>query len=406
LSIISTYFQAIPMASKRVVLTDADANIHLDRFELRPSSELPLSGAADWHTTSYTLRGGQSEGVHVVEICNGPLTLSVLPTRGMGIWKGRFRDLPLEWKSPVPRPVHPAYVDLGDRNGLGWLNGFNELMCRCGLAFNGPPGNDNGAAITLHGRIANLPAHYVDVSVNTDGDGMLELKGVVDETTMFGPCFRLTSTLRMKAGAPRAYFIDEITNLGGTPAELSLLYHINIGRPFLDEGAENVIAYRTAAPRDARAAEGIAKQQRYDGPTTGFAEQAYFYQPVAGSCGWSTALLRNRARTAGFAVHYQTLQLPYLTVWKNTQSEREGYVTGIEPSVNLPNFRSYERQQGRLPKIEPGQTYRAEQMWEIADTAERVAALTEMVQATQKFATPVVHAAPQPGWSPAGEAKP
>lgn len=232
---------------------------------------------------------------------------------------------------------------------------------------------------------------------------MIEVGGVVDETTMFGPCLRLKSTLRMKAGAPIAHFIDEVTNLGGAPAELSLLYHINIGRPFLDDGAENALAYTFAAPRDARAAEGIETQHRYAGPTAGFAEQAYFYRPVAGACGWTTAVLRNRAATAGFAVHFQTLQLPYLTVWKNTQSEQEGYVTGIEPGVNWPNFRSYERLQGRLPRIEPGQTYRAEQMWEIADSAEGVAGLLESVRLAQRFASPVVHAAPQPGWSPAGD---
>jgi len=393
------------MVTTRFVLTDADANVHLERFELRPSAELTLSGASDWNVTAYALHGGQSEGVQVVEVGNGPLTLCVLPTRGMGVWKGRYRDLALGWKSPVPRPVHPAYVNLHDRNGLGWLNGFNELMCRCGLAFNGPPGQDNGAAITLHGRIANLPAHFVEVAIDTDGPGTIELKGIVDETSMFGPCFRLTSTLRMQAGSPVAHFIDEVTNLGGSPAELSLLYHINIGRPFLDDGGENHIAYRAAAPRDPRAAEGVATQHCYAGPTVGFAEQAYFYQPVAGACGWTTALLRNQAATAGFAVHYQTLQLPYLTVWKNTQSEAEGYVTGIEPGVNLPNFRAYERAQGRLPRLEPGQTYRAEQMWEIADTAANVARLTESVRMAQRFATPVVYATPQPGWSPAGESE-
>jgi hypothetical protein len=350
--------------------------------------------------------------VYVVEVCNGPLTLWVLPTRGMGVWKGRCRDLPLEWQSPVPRPVHPAYVNLSDRNGLGWLNGFNELMCRCGLAYNGPPGQDNGAAITLHGRIANLPAHYVEVRIAHGAPeaeglqplGVIELTGIVDETTMFGPCFRLKSTLRMQAGSTICHIIDEVTNLGGAPAELSLLYHINIGRPFLEEGAENVIAYRAAAPRDARAAEGMATQHRYEGPTTGFAEQAYYYRPADANNNWTAAMLRDHSGTAAFVVSFQTIQLPCLTVWKNTQSEREGYVTGIEPGVNFPNFRGYERTQDRLPSIHPGGSYRAEQMWSIADSAKQVANMEDYIRNLQKSVAPVVHQTPQPGWSPAGDA--
>jgi hypothetical protein len=391
------------MTSTRFVLTDADANLHLDQFELFASDETSLAGAADWYVKAYPLRGGQSDGVQVVEVCNGPLTFWVMPTRGMGIWKGRYRDLPLEWKSPVLRPVHPHYVDLGDRNGLGWLNGFNELMCRCGLSFNGPPGQDAGTAVTLHGRIANLPAHYVSVRVDTVDQGAIEVQGFVDETTMFGSCFRLKTTLRMDAGSNVCEITDEVINLGGTSAELSLLYHINIGRPFLEEGSETVIAYRATAPRDARAAEGMATQHVYQGPTVGFSEQAYYYLPVEGPSGWSMALLRNRDRTAAFALHYQTLQLPCLTVWKNTQSEREGYVTGIEPGVNFPNFRSYERAQERLPRLLPGQTYRTEQQWEFANSAEEVSLLEESVRQLSSDVTPEVHLLPQPGWSPAGE---
>jgi hypothetical protein len=220
---------------------------------------------------------------------------------------------------------------------------------------------------------------------------------------MFGPCFRLTATLRMEAGSNVCQITDEITNLGGTPAQLSLLYHVNIGRPFLDAGAENIVAHRAVAPRDPRAAEGMATRHTYDGPITGFAEQAYYYQPVASACGWSTALLRHAVRSAAFAVHYQTLQLPCMTIWNNTQSERDGYVTGIEPAINFPNVHSYERAQGRLPTLQPGQTYRAEQMWEIADTAEAVAALEDRTRKLQQFAKPVVHAHPQPGWSQAVE---
>ena len=86
-----------------------------------------------------TCRGGRSEGVHVVEIDNGTMSIDVLPTRGMGIWRVRRGEKTLGWQSPVREPVHPAFVPLFDPSGLGWLDGFDELLCRCGLESNGPP---------------------------------------------------------------------------------------------------------------------------------------------------------------------------------------------------------------------------------------------------------------------------
>src|SRR5690606_4949391 len=109
------------------------------------STGLLLAGNDQWSITTHTLQGGVSDGVEVVELCNGPLTVAVLPTRGMGVWKAQYKDLRLGWDSPVQRPVHPRHVQLTSRNGFGWLDGFNELMCRCGLASNGAPETDAGA---------------------------------------------------------------------------------------------------------------------------------------------------------------------------------------------------------------------------------------------------------------------
>src|SRR5208283_6042244 len=102
-----------------------------------------------------------------------------------GAYRGNF----LGWRAPLLGPVHPSHVQLGDRGGLGWLGGFDELLCRCGLASNGPPGEDVLAdktgrtvrvPLTLHGRVANQPAHYVEVRVNLDPPHELSVIGHVE----------------------------------------------------------------------------------------------------------------------------------------------------------------------------------------------------------------------------------
>src|SRR5688572_5539760 len=138
-------------------------------LELRGSEfGLPRGGV-----TKRTYRGGLAEGVVAVEINNGKLQIDVLPTRGMGIWRVvplDDRELPsLGWKSPVRGPVHPAFVDLGEPSGVGWLDGFDELLVRCGLESNGAPDFDdqtNRLKYPLHGRIANRPAHGVSLTID------------------------------------------------------------------------------------------------------------------------------------------------------------------------------------------------------------------------------------------------
>ena len=135
----------------------------------------------------------------------------------MGLWRGACRGNFLGWPSPVLGPVHPSLVNLTDRGGLGWLTGFDELLCRCGLSSNGPPGEDiviasNGQTtrtpLTLHGKIANRPAHYVEVRIGLEPPHELTVIGHVEETGLFCPRLHLTSTCSTvrrleSAGDPR-----------------------------------------------------------------------------------------------------------------------------------------------------------------------------------------------------------
>ena len=43
------------------------------------------------------------------------------------------------------------------RGGLGWLEGFNEMVTRCGYEWVLPPGMDKGVLLPLHGLAANIP---------------------------------------------------------------------------------------------------------------------------------------------------------------------------------------------------------------------------------------------------------
>src|SRR6516225_8006528 len=250
---------------KTWILTDAHGDVWLDSFAAS-NDTLRLPTPHDWSIRKRTLRGGLRDGIDLIEVHNGALSYSILPTRGMGLWHADYRGLALGWRAPVEGPVHPKYVNLADRGGLGWLAGFDELLCRCGLASNGPPGEDvwtdaTGAShkeqLTLHGRIANLPAGAVEVSVSLDPPHELSVTGEVEEAALFFPQLKLTTTYTTVPGSNRVVISDRVVNRGARPAEMELLYHVNLGPPFLEAGSRVLAPVREVAPMTDRAAEGI-----------------------------------------------------------------------------------------------------------------------------------------------------
>jgi hypothetical protein len=174
-----------------------------------PTDDHVLRAGDGWSVTSKTLRGGKQEGVRVVTLDNGALQIDIVPTRGMSIHEVRHDDLTLGWDSPVEELVHPAYIDLESRGGLGWLEGFNEWMVRCGLEFAGHPGTDQfvtntgdtaSMELTLHGKIGNIPASDVQVIVDPEPPHRVRVRGVVYEKFFNGPRLKLTAEVSAVPG--------------------------------------------------------------------------------------------------------------------------------------------------------------------------------------------------------------
>jgi hypothetical protein len=396
------------MRFKSWVLTDVVNDIWVDQFSTG-HLELPFPGVRGWSIRKRTLHGGRREGVELIEVDNGELSFSVLPTRGMGLWRGQYRGHFLGWQAPVHGPVHPKFVELADRGGLGWLAGFDEWVCRCGLAFNGPPGEDvytdrhghqHRQPITLHGRIANMPAHYLEVRVGLDSPHELTVIGHVEEANLFGGRLNLVSKLTTIPGSNRLVIHDVIENRGGQPAELELLYHCNLGPPFLGPGSRVVLPVKEMAPLTPRAAAGMDTYDSYAGPAAGFTEQVYAYEPLADESGRTLALLYNQAADRGVALRFQRHELPCFTVWKNTAATADGYVTGLEPATNLPNFKTFERQQGRVPVLPPGGHYSCTWSLEVHDTTSAVAGVLAEIVSLQARTRALIHRTPQPRFSP------
>lgn len=344
------------------------------------------------------LHGARSEGVELLRVNNGPMEVTFLPSRGMGIWKIACDGIDIGWQSPTRGPVHPQFVPIFDPSGIGWLEGFDELLVRCGLQSNGAPQfNAQGQLqYPLHGRIANLPVEYIEVSVDTD-TGEITIETVTCETRFLIYDLRLKSTVRIQAGSRKLYLQDTVLNASAKPSSMQLLYHINIGRPVLEGGSQVHIPAQRIVPRNAHAAKDINSWNTYLPPTDGYSEQVYFAQPIADRDGWTTTMLSNAAQSLGVSVRSQTTTLPYFIVWKNTAAERDGYVTGLEPATGFPNARSFEETKQRVVPLAPTEQKNFELEIEILTNAESVAACRQSIERLQGSA-PRLENQPDPDW--------
>ena len=349
--------------------------------------------------SSYRWQDGPSAGVHGVDLTNGKLTATVLPTRGMGLHQVQYGDWRIGWKSPVRGPVHPALVPLMESSGLGWLDGFDELLCRCGLYSNGAPEfAANGSLIyPLHGRIANTPAHTVELS-SDPATRTISLSGTMDEARFHFQKLRLCSTVTMAADEARLLVRDEVTNYSDLPGEMELLYHINFGEPLLDAGSTIVAAAKRVVPRNSHSATDIATWDKVGPQNPTKPEQVYFLEPIADREGRATVLLRNAAGTRGVSVGFPVTQLPLFTLWKNTAPSAEGYVVGLEPGINFPNTRSFESQQGRVKKLAAGETAKFALELAFYDNANEVLRVEQSIRALQGATPPELLASPLVEW--------
>jgi len=348
----------------RKVLSSVKQNVQVGDWKLSPA-DAKLKG--NWSVRQRELHGGKQDGVRIIEVDNGTLQMTVVPTRGMSILRVVSGEVHLGWNSPVKEVVNPKFINLQSKGGLGWLDGFNEWMVRCGLESAGHPGKDSFTnnvgdeatlELTLHGKIGNIPASEVQVIVDDKPPHRIRIRGRVDERSFYGAQLEIWTEVSTVPGSKVFRIDDVITNRGAAEQEFQVIYHANHGAPLMEKGARLLAPVKRVTPFNQYAAKSVATWDVYPAPTPGFVERVYCLYPLADADGRTLVMLQNAAADKAVSFAYPVKQLPYLTQWKNALPLGGGYVTGIEPGTGFPANRSVERKAGRVPKLKPGQSRR------------------------------------------------
>ena len=191
---------------------------------------------------------GPSRGVRLLEFKTGTgFEFKIGVERGMDVGAAEYCGASLAWIPPTML-AGPWYFE--QQTEFGWLRtalgGFNNT---CGLTHIGNPEEDDVSHYNfparprerfgVHDRAALIPGELMSFGERWNGDACaLEAKGRVTQAQAYGEVLTLERTYRAWIGESRFTMTDVVTNDGHHPTQHMLLYHINAGFPFVDDGSE------------------------------------------------------------------------------------------------------------------------------------------------------------------------
>ncbi|WJH37565.1 DUF4432 family protein [Paenibacillus sp. CC-CFT747] len=199
--------------------------------------------------------------------------------------------MPISWQSPNG-DAHPAYYDSREAEWVRTASG--GLLMTCGLTQVGSPGANKEGSYGQHGRAHHIPARQVSaVSDWVQDEYRMEVRGVVEETSIFGDCLRLKRVIRSCLGDNRIQITDEVENMGFREAPFMMLYHFNFGFPLLDEGTRIVFPEGPVRPREpGTPIDGMDTWQK---PDPLFQERVYYRRPEPDGQGWARVRIEQPA---------------------------------------------------------------------------------------------------------------
>lgn len=278
----------------------------------------------------YQMLNGKADGVKILDIHNGSgLNFNINLDRGMDIPYLSFKGKNVGYISPCGI-VAPQYFD---DNGLGFLKGFTAgFLTTCGLQVIGIPCSYEGEEYGLHGRISNTPAdnYSYEIKQNAEDTFGIEIEGIMSEGRIFDNRLSLKRNIKCFYQKKKVLLTDQVRNEGYNKARHMILYHFNIGYPFLSPNSELIIPTINVKPRDEHSASKLKDWNKIQPPTPGYKEMCYYHKLKGDIENMATVIIYNPDIEMGISIKYDLITLDNFVQWK--MMGQQDYVIGLEPA--------------------------------------------------------------------------
>ena len=173
----------------------------------------------------------------------------------------------------------------------------------------------------LHGSHHNTPARVTRAECSEAG---ILVEAEMSETELFGKNLVFRRRVFSAVGSDALEICDTLENRGAREEAYCLLYHVNVGYPMLNEGAELVDDAEEVIPRTPWAAEHLAERRQMGVSVDNEEEMCYFLRLKT-----PAVSLVNKALGKTFSLAWSGDTLPYFVQWKSMASG--DYALGLEP---------------------------------------------------------------------------
>ena len=202
------------------------------------------------------------------------------------------------------------------------------------------------------------------------------------EAELLGENMVLHRTIETTVGTKSLKVTDEVENEAFREEPLMLLYHINLGYPFLTPATKLYIPTKKVAPRDEASAGHEADYDHMDRPKKNEPEYVFIYDIKKTKDKRTWVLAVNPDLKLGLKIEYSTKNFPYFMGWKSTAAG--DYVIGLEPSNSSVYGRGLHEKNGDLHMLKPFEKERNELIFTVLDGEEEIRAEIERFEKTFK----------------------
>lgn len=259
--------------------------------------------------TRYTAVDGEEKGLTFLDCHNGKLRFLINESRALDITQLYFEGENISFLSK--NGVTNKNVPFANRFEGG-------MLYTCGLDCVGEmEGRET------HGTLHLMPA--IVTRAECDENGIL-IEGFLRNSALFGKHLVVKRKIHSAAGSNCVEVEDTLINEGTKAEEYALLYHVNLGYPFLDEGGKIEVNARSVTPRTPWAKENLADWETVSVPEDNREETCYFLEMSEGCAAYTNPTLGKR-----FTLTYSRQTLGEFIVWKSMASG--DYALGLEPTT-------------------------------------------------------------------------
>lgn len=255
----------------------------------------------------YEMTEGAERGLRVLDCDNGRLRFLLNESKALDVMQLYHMGQNVSFLSKNAFTAREVPFSGRFEGGMLYTCGLDSVGAREGFE--------------LHGSHHNTPARVTRAEVNEKG---ILIEAEVRETALFGKNLLFRRRVFSAVGSETLEITDTLENCGTRAEDYCLLYHVNVGYPMLDAGAELLDDAEEVIPRMPWAAKHLAERRQIGEPVDNEEEMCYFLRLKT-----PRVTLKNAALGKRFTLEWSGDTLPHFVEWKSMASG--DYALGLEP---------------------------------------------------------------------------